>query len=132
MNLNQVTLPSSDIERSAMFYRELGFIQIVESAPRYARFECPDGGGTFSLHLVDSLPSDSGVVIYFECADLDERCEILSKRGVRFESLPTDQRWLWREAYLRDPDGNLLCLYFAGENRRFPPWRIKARDHNAG
>ena len=37
---------------------------------------------------------------------------------------PTDQSWLWREAYLKDPDGNLICLYHAGANRRFPPWRI--------
>ena len=37
---------------------------------------------------------------------------------------PVDQRWLWREAYLRDPAGNLLCLYCAGENRLFPPWRL--------
>ena len=29
-------------------------------------------------------------------------------------------------AYLRDPDGNRLCLYFAGENRVNPPWRVLA------
>ena len=38
--------------------------------------------------------------------------------------LPTDQPWLWREAYLNDPDGNPLCLYHAGENRLNPPWRL--------
>ena len=40
---------------------------------------------------------------------------------------PRDQPWLWREAYLRDPAGNLICLYHAGENRRNPPWRIDGR-----
>jgi hypothetical protein len=25
---------------------------------------------------------------------------------------------------LRDPDGNILCLYHAGDNRRNPPWRL--------
>ena len=25
---------------------------------------------------------------------------------------------------LRDPDGNIIFLYKAGETRRFPPWRI--------
>ena len=126
MNLNQVTLPSIDVGRSATFYRTLGFTQIVDSAPRYARFECADGGATFSLHHVPELPSGSGVVVYFECADLDARCEALRKQGIRFETLPEDKSWLWREAYLRDPDGNLLCLYWAGENRRFPPWRVPA------
>ena len=47
--------------------------------------------------------------------------------GIRFESQPRDQPWLWREAYLRDPAGNLICLYHAGENRRNPPWRIDGR-----
>ena len=42
-----------------------------------------------------------------------------------FDSGPEDQTWLWREAWLRDPDGNRLCLYHAGNNRRFPPWRVK-------
>lgn len=124
MNLNQVTLPTLDLERSAAFYRALGFVQIVASPPRYARFECPDGGATFSLHLVTAAPAGSGVVVHFECPDLDERCEALRKQGIRFESGPADQPWLWREARLRDPDGNELCLYRAGENRRFPPWRL--------
>ena len=132
MNLNQVTLPSMDVERSAKFYRALGFVQIVESAPRYARFECPDGGATFSLHQVSERPSGPGVVVYFECPDLDARYESLRKQGVRFEEPPTDKSWLWREAYLRDPDGNLLCLYWAGEHRRFPPWRVSPDTDDAG
>jgi len=45
--------------------------------------------------------------------------------GVTFESGPCDQPWLWREARLRDPDGNAICLYWAGPNRRFPPWRLR-------
>ncbi|MEM7380928.1 MAG: VOC family protein, partial [Bacteroidota bacterium] len=40
------------------------------------------------------------------------------------EELPRDQSWLWREARLKDPDGNTLILYHAGENRKNPPWRI--------
>ena len=76
MNLNQVTLPTVDVERAAKFYRGLGFTQIVSSPPRYARFECPDGGATFSLHLVAQLPTGSGAVIYFECPDLDRQSAI--------------------------------------------------------
>jgi hydroxymethylpyrimidine/phosphomethylpyrimidine kinase len=33
---------------------------------------------------------------------------------------------MWREARLRDPDGNIILLSKAGEARRFPPWRIGA------
>ena len=53
MNLNQVTLPTRDVERSADFYRRLGFTQIVGSLPHYARFECRVGGATFSLHQAE-------------------------------------------------------------------------------
>jgi catechol 2,3-dioxygenase-like lactoylglutathione lyase family enzyme len=124
MRLNQVTLASSDVEKSADFYRRLGFRQIVTALPRYVRFECEEGGATFSLHAVESH-CESQTTIYFECDDLDATYEKLRGRGIRFDQEPRDQTWLWREAYLRDPDGNLICLYHAGENRRFPPWRIE-------
>lgn len=124
MNLNQVTLPCRDYAASVAFYRGLGFRQIVDSPPRYARFECADGA-TFSLHAdADAVPATSGVVIYFETANLDQRVAGLKAAGFVFDSEPTDQRWLWREAYLLDPAGNRICLFHAGENRRFPPWRI--------
>lgn len=123
MNLNQITLPATDIERSAAFYRMLGFRQIVAS-PHYARFECPDGDATLSIHLREVAPDDTGVTVYFECVDVDQRVAELIGAGVVFDLLPTDQRWLWREARLRDPAGNVLCLYHAGDNRKFPPWRL--------
>ena len=62
--------------------------------------------------------------MYLECADLDGTVGRLVKEGIRFDSLPTDRPWLWREARLRDPAGNALCLFFAGPNRRDPPWRV--------
>jgi len=123
MDLNQVTLPATDVGRSADFYRSLGFTQIVANLPSYVRFEC-QGGSTFSLHHVDSVVADPGVVVYFECAELDKTCDELVSRGIKFDSAPRNQRWLWREAYLRDPDGNVICLYQAGKNRRYPPWRL--------
>ena len=125
MNLNQVTLPATNVERSVDFYRTMGFTQIVSHLPSYARFECSDGGATFSLHHVDSVVPQSGVVVYFECADLNATYSELVERGIQFDSPPTDQRWLWREARLHDPDGNVLCLFHAGENRRNPPWRLR-------
>jgi catechol 2,3-dioxygenase-like lactoylglutathione lyase family enzyme len=124
MQLNQVTVPALDIEKSIDFYRGLGLHLIVKALPHYARFECADGGSTFSLHQVDSVASDSGVVVYFECADLDVKVQGLQEQGYVFSQLPKDERWLWHEARLTDPSNNLICLYWAGENRRFPPWRL--------
>ncbi|MBB1089315.1 VOC family protein [Lysobacter sp. SG-8] len=122
MNLNQITLPATDLDRSVDFYRKMGFTLIVHSPPRYARFECPDGDATFSLHAADQPAL--GMVVYFECDDLDTRVERLLAAGFPFTQLPTDERWLWREARLKDPSGNVLCLFRAGANRRYPPWRL--------
>lgn len=122
MNLNQVTVEVSDIARAVEFYERLG-LELIVSAPHYARFLCP-GGATFSVHVSDR-PNPGGTLIYFECDDLDERVTALKAAGVVFDSGPEDQRWLWREARLSDPDGNRLCLYFAGENRTDPPWRVR-------
>jgi catechol 2,3-dioxygenase-like lactoylglutathione lyase family enzyme len=124
MNLNQVTLPVRDVEEASRFYRELGFTQIVESA-QYARFECP-GGATFSLSL-ETGEIKNGAVIYFEHERLDEWVEELKGRGFIFDQDPQDQPWLWREAVLRDPSGNKIKLYSAGENRLNPPWRVEKR-----
>jgi hydroxymethylpyrimidine/phosphomethylpyrimidine kinase len=67
---------------------------------------------------------ESGATIYLELAALDVWHAWLLRQGVRFESPPRDQDWGWREAHLTDPAGNRLCLYQAGEYRRFPPWRV--------
>lgn len=125
MDLNQVTLPTLDLARAVTFYQMLGMRLIVHSPPRYARFECPEGNATFSLHLVDSLPQGGGIMVYFECHDLDKQVSSLLAQGVLFEQLPQDQPWLWREARLRDPDQNQLILYYGGKNRKHPPWRLK-------
>jgi catechol 2,3-dioxygenase-like lactoylglutathione lyase family enzyme len=124
MNLNQVTVPALDVAASIAFYRRLGLQLIIHTHAAYARFECPDGSSTFSIHQVDELPQGAGVAVYFECEDLDARVAALQAAGIQFENEPTDQTWLWREAWLRDPAGNRLCLYFAGENRLNPPWRL--------
>lgn len=124
MNLNQVTIPSSDLTKSIPFYEKLGLHLIVKSLPHYARFVCPDGGATFSIHQVEELPKGEGVYVYFECTDLDDYVNALLEKGIKFEEMPNDKSWLWREARLKDLDNNQLILYFAGENRLNPPWRI--------
>jgi predicted enzyme related to lactoylglutathione lyase len=91
-----------------------------------AQFECPDGGSTFSIHLAEELAPNKGVVIYFECENLDAKVSELKSRGYSFAQDPRDEQWLWREARLRDPANNEICLYWAGQNRRYPPWRVQS------
>jgi len=101
---------------------------IVDSAPRYVRFECPDGDSTFSLHSIDEATDNNCVAVYFECDDVDAEYQRLSAFGIEFEHAPLDQDWLWREARLKDPDGNVLVLFAAGSNRKNPPWRAKSGE----
>lgn len=124
MNLNQITIPSLDLTKSIPFYKKLGLKLIVKSLPHYTRFECPIGNSTFSIHQTDKLPRGDGIYVYFEVENLDEKVEELKSDGIKFDQEPTDQRWLWREARLKDIDGNQLLLYRTGENRLNPPWRL--------
>jgi len=124
MNLNQITVPSLHLAKSVSFYKKLGLHLIVKSMPHYARFECPQGDATFSVHLVEKLPKGEGIMVYFELEDLDVYVNELIEKGIKFSELPNDKDWLWREARLKDPDGNQLILFKAGKNRKNPPWRI--------
>ena len=122
--LNQVTVTGTDYAKSVDFYRRLGLRQIVDSPENgYARFESA-GGATMSVQIDPEQEITGTVAVYFECDDLDERVERLARSGLAFEHGPRNQPWMWREACLRDPSGNIVFLYHAGEARRFPPWRI--------
>jgi len=124
LRLNQVTVTGKDYKKMVDFYRKLGLKQIVDSSEnQYARFEA--GGATFSIQCDPEADIGETVAIYFECDDLDERVERLARSGIPFEHGPRNQPWMWREARLRDPSGNTIFMYRAGEARRFPPWRLE-------
>lgn len=102
----------------------LGLRLIVRSLPDYARFECPGGTSTFSLHKSETLTASSGIWIYFEEENLDDLINDLIGKGISIDEMPNDKPWLWRESRLKDPDGHQIIIYFAGKNRHYPPWRI--------
>lgn len=122
MNLNQITIPSSNVMQSITFYKTLGLIPIVIT-DHYARFEFPDGEATFSVSLREE-PFNTTIKVYFEVPHLKEEVKRLEEKGISFVTQPTKQFWLWKEALLKDPDGNTIVLYTAGSNRKFPPWRV--------
>jgi predicted enzyme related to lactoylglutathione lyase len=80
VDLNQVTVSSSDLSRSEEFYSRLGLRLIVRS-DHYLRFECPSGASTFSVEL-QSAPSGTGVTVYFETDQLDALCQRLEGEGL--------------------------------------------------
>lgn len=127
MNLNQVTIYSDKPVETAEFFQLLGLKIIVNSLPRYARLECPDGESTLSIHeyAPANLSLRNNIVLYFECQNLDAEVDRLKSLGLKFDEGPSDRPWLWREAYLNDPNGNKICLFSAGDNRKNPLWRVK-------
>ena len=128
LRLNQVTLGAKDMAASVLFYQNLGLKLIVDSAPRYVRFEFPnppDGGepATLSLHGVEKQwqAQKDWPLIYFEVDDLDgflKACELEPLQPAEMKS------YAWYEADVLDPAGNRIRLFQAGSARRFPDWRI--------
>lgn len=119
-----------DLDAGWNFYCTLGLKPVVNARPHYARFLCPDArflcpddDSTFSLHQGES--NGGGTTVYFECDNLDETVSHLQKKGLQLTSPPEDKSWLWQEAELFDPGGNRVLLYFAGQNRINPTWRVK-------
>jgi hydroxymethylpyrimidine/phosphomethylpyrimidine kinase len=126
--LNQVTLTVNDYYKSVAFYRTLGLRQIVDSPENnYARFET-GGGATLSVQADPEEAISPTTAVYLECDDIEGEVDRLARLGVPFEHGPRNQPWMWREARLRDPSGNTIFLYKAGEARRFPPWRVTGQD----
>ncbi len=124
LNFNQAMIYAKDVARGAAFYKDiLGFKVIeefvFEKTVVYARLRAPAGEGTIALHQANpgqNITSD-GVRLYFEIEALDDFCEKLRKRGFYFTQLPRMMPWGWRHAYLNDPDGHEISLYWAGEKR---------------
>lgn len=124
MDLNQITIAVRDLAEGIAFYGSLGLRLIVKNPDTgYARLELPMGSTSLSLHEEDS-PNPGATALYFEVEDIDRRHAELVAAGITFDNPPRLESWRWREAWFSDPTGNRLCLFHAGPDRRFPPWRL--------
>jgi catechol 2,3-dioxygenase-like lactoylglutathione lyase family enzyme len=124
LTFNHAMIYVKDVERGLRFYRDLLGFKLIEDfryegTPVYARMRAPGGDGTIALHQAGpgaSVSSD-GVRLYFEVRDLDDFCRKLQQKGFYITQLPRMMPWGWRHAYLNDPEGHEISLYWAGENR---------------
>jgi predicted enzyme related to lactoylglutathione lyase len=124
LTFNHAMIYVKDVARGMAFYRDLMGFKLIEDfryegTPVYARLRAPGGDGTIALHQAGpgaSLASE-GVRLYFEVRELDDFCRKLQKKGFYITQLPRMMPWGWRHAYLNDPDGHEISLYWAGENR---------------
>ena len=119
---NQVMLYVADVARSLAFYRDaLGFRVVDEYPGAYARLRAPVGEMTIALHCFEKGQrfdaAHEGMQLYFEVKALERFCAALVARGVPFTQLPKSMPWGWKHAYLKDPDGHAISLYWAGAAR---------------
>ena len=124
LTFNHAMIYVKDVNRALGFYRDLLGFKLIEDfrfdgTPVYARLRAPGGDGTIALHQAGpgaSLASE-GVRLYFEVHELDDFCRRLIKKGFYITQMPRMMEWGWRHAYLNDPDGHEISLYWAGEMR---------------
>src|SRR5277367_5866741 len=124
LTFNHAMIYVKDVERGLQFYRDwMGFKLIedfrYEGKPVYARLRAPGGDGTIALHQAgpDDSVASNGVRLYFEVGELDDFCRKLQQKNFYITKMPQMMPWGWRHAYLNDPDGHEISLYFAGANR---------------
>lgn len=124
LSFNHAMIYSPDVSRAIGFYRDLMGFKLIEDFRHenksvYARLRAPGGDGTIAIH--QSAPGASvasdGVRLYFEIRELDEFCRKLQQKNFYITQMPRMMPWGWRHAYLNDPDGHEISLYWAGENR---------------
>ena len=124
LTFNHAMVYAKDVQRALGFYRDLLGFKLVDEFryqgnPVYARLRAPGGDGTIALHLAgpDTPMSSEGVRLYFEIRDLDGFCRKLQAKDFYITQMPRMMPWGWRHAYLNDPDGHEISLYWAGEKR---------------
>lgn len=111
--IGQIAVPVSDIDRAVAFYRDVLGMRFLFQAPLgLGFFDC--GGVRLMLDGPALAQAGNSSVIYYKVFDLNAAFDMLSVRGVQFESkphliakLPSHELWM---AFFRDPDSNLLAL----------------------
>ena len=139
LSFNHAMIYVKDVARGMAFYRDLMGFKLIEDfryegIPVYARLRAPGGDGTIALHQAGpgvSVASD-GVRLYFEVRELDDFCTKLQRKGFYITQLPRMMPWGWRHAYLNDPDGHEISLYWAGEIRMAKTVMQAAKDAAKG
>jgi catechol 2,3-dioxygenase-like lactoylglutathione lyase family enzyme len=120
IEFNHAMVYVRDLAQALKFYEErLGFRLIEQHAEFYARLRSPKGGTSIALHKAGQgeQVAAEGTRLYFEVKELDKFCAKLEGSGVKLSKQPQMMPWGWRHAYLNDPDGHEISLYWAGKKR---------------
>jgi len=120
LELNHAMIYVRNLAAALEFYaNHLGFKVVDEYPGAYARLQSANGTATLALHAAkpEESVSSPGVRLYFEVKELQKFCAKLEEAGVRIAEPPKMMPWGWQHAYLNDPDGHEISLYWAGKKR---------------
>jgi catechol 2,3-dioxygenase-like lactoylglutathione lyase family enzyme len=125
LEFNHAMVYVRDVTQSLRFYSDLLGFKVIETfqgrnAPVYARLRPGPGRTTIALHMLEpgkTVAESQGVRLYFETKNLDRICKNLEAGGVQLTQAPKMMPWGWKHAYVNDPDGHEVSLYWAGAKR---------------
>ncbi|MEO8692699.1 MAG: VOC family protein [Acidimicrobiales bacterium] len=110
-------LPSDDLDRSRIFFRDVIGLALVEQDPYACVFDA--NGTRLRINLVAPFSRPPHTVLGWSVRDIAAATGDLSARGVHFErydGMAQDDSGVWtapsgdRVAWFKDPDGNTLSL----------------------
>jgi catechol 2,3-dioxygenase-like lactoylglutathione lyase family enzyme len=124
LEFNHAMIYSRDVPAALRFYADLLRFKVLEeyqghNTTVYARLKAPRGNGTIALHMLapGQELKTGGVRLYFEVKELEKFCKHLESAGVTLTQPPKIMPWGWKHAYLDDPDGHEVSLYWGGAKR---------------
>jgi methylmalonyl-CoA/ethylmalonyl-CoA epimerase len=110
--IGQIAITVKQLDRAVAFYRDVLGLAFLFEAGQMAFFDC--GGTRLMLGPSENRDSTWSSIIYYMTSDIQSSAELLTVRGVHFESpprmiakMPDHQLWM---AFFRDSEGNLAAL----------------------
>jgi lactoylglutathione lyase len=121
VSFNHAMIYSQDVEASLRFYTEaLGLRPLELMLPYYARLQSAEGSSTIALHKAEGkkgIGQEGGIRLYFETPELEAAVQRVEKAGYTVKKPPTKMPWGWTHAYLDDPDGHEISIYWSDGQR---------------
>ncbi|HZU75647.1 MAG TPA: VOC family protein [Dehalococcoidia bacterium] len=114
--IGQIAIFVHDLDRAVAFYRDTLGLLFLFQVPGLAFFDC--GGVRLMLDAAAQEENPSRAfgtsVIYYKVPDLQQSCDALARRGVRWThaphlvaQMPDHDLWM---AFCDDSEGNMLAL----------------------
>jgi methylmalonyl-CoA/ethylmalonyl-CoA epimerase len=111
--IGQIAINVHDLKTATAFYRDTLGMKFLFEVPNIAFFDC--GGVQLMLGVAEKPEFDHPAsIIYYTVEDIHKMHELLTSRGVQFESnphlvarMPDYELWM---AFFRDVDNNMLAL----------------------